>query len=74
MIVFNNSPLQVSELLSLYREFALRAFSPVALAVHSIMAQEKQMPALQSLVFLICSLYHNRIKYTITRNGILTEP
>ena len=44
-------------MMSVYRELALRAFSPVTPAVHSIMAQEKQMPALQSLVFLMCSLY-----------------
>ena len=74
MITFNNSPLQASELLLLYREPALRAFSPVTPAVHSIMAQEKQMPALQSLVFLMCLLYHNCIKYTIIRSGILTVP
>lgn len=74
MITFNNSPLQASELLSLYRELALRAFSPVTLAVHSIMEQEKQMPALQSLVFLMCSLYHTPQKYTIVPDRILTVP
>ena len=52
-------------MMSVYRELALRAFSPVTPAVHSIMAQEKQMPALQSLVFLMCPLYHRMVSQSM---------
>lgn len=38
---------------------AFSAFSPISSDVCSLMSDEKQMPASQSLVFLLWTLYHN---------------
>jgi hypothetical protein len=44
--------------------------SPVSLVIRSLIVQEKQMPALQSLVFLLHFLYIFGIKLTNSRSAL----